>query len=121
MARSSRWSKEQRATLLQMVRDGVSEQDIRQRFAVGTNKGGNHPMTAAEFAQQLKQAMVEAGEIKQGGARKKAERPSVYVVTNTGRLTITDFVEVTGAQAGSKFVLESPRGRSQAWRLLPVA
>ena len=121
MARASRWSKEQRAKLWSMVRNGVAEQEIRNQFPTNDGKGGERAMTAVEFAQQLKQAMVEAGEIKQIVQPKKADKKSEYEVTRTGRLTINDFAELTGFKPGQVFVLEKPRGRSNAWRIVPVA
>jgi hypothetical protein len=121
MARASRWSKEQRAKLWAMVRDGIAEQTIREQFPTSDGKGGSRSMTAVEFAQQLKQAMVEAGEIKQVTPQKKADRISEYMVTRTGRLTINDFTEKTGFKPGQTFILEKPRGRSKAWRLVLVS
>ncbi|MCB2228633.1 MAG: hypothetical protein KQH53_18295 [Desulfarculaceae bacterium] len=116
MARKSKWSPEDRKKLLKMVGDGVSEQEIREKLAYK-----NKAMTSVEFAQQLKMAMVESGKIKQETApAKQAAKPEVYKVTSTGRLTVTDFSDKTGAKAGSKFSLEKPRGRSNAWRLVPV-
>jgi len=120
MARASRWSKEQRANLLAMVRNGIPEQSIREEFVTTDGKRGKRAMTAVEFAQQLKQAMVEAGEIKQATPQKKAEKKSEYEVTPTGRLTINDFAEITGFKPGQFFVLEKPRGRSNAWRVVPA-
>ncbi len=121
MARASRWSKEQRAKLWAMVRKGVAEQEIRGLYPTSDGKGGQRPMTAVEFAQQLKQAMVEAGEIKQAGPKKKADKKSEYEVTRTGRLTINDFTEKTGFKPGETFAVEKPRGRSKAWRVVPVS
>ena len=121
MARASRWSKEQRANLWSMVRNGDSEQEIRDQFPTNDGKGGERAMTAVEFAQQLKQAMVEAGEIKQLSPQKKADKRSEYEITRTGRLTINDFAEITGHKPGEIFVLEKPRGRSNAWRVVPLA
>jgi hypothetical protein len=118
MARSSRWSKEDRTKLLKMVRDGIAEQQVRDHFSTTDAKGKNRSMSAVEFAQQFKQAMVETGEIKQASRQKTTEKKSVYQVTTTGRLTISDFTELTGAKEGESFVLESPRGRSKAWRLV---
>ncbi len=120
MARASRWTKPDRAKMLKMVKNGVSEQDIRAAFTTKGGKGGQRTMNAGEFAQQLKQAMVEAGDIKQAPRKKQAAKPMDYKVTKTGRLTITDFSQLTGAKAGAAFVLEKPRGRSKAWRLVPV-
>jgi len=115
MARASKWNAEQRKTLLKMVKEGVPEQDIRQKLAIS-----GKAMTAAEFAQQLKMGMVESGQLKQGGkAEKEKPKPTIYEVTSKGRLTITDFEALTGYGVGLKFVLEKPRGRSKAWRLLP--
>jgi len=52
---------------------------------------------------------------------KKAEdKPITYEVTETGRLTVTDMAEKTGFEPGAKFTLEKPRGKSNAWRLVPV-
>lgn len=121
MARASRWSKEQRAKLWAMVRDGIAEQEIRDQFPTNDGKGGQRAMTAVEFAQQLKQAMVEAGAIKQVAQQKKADKEMAYEVTRTGRLTINDFAQVTGYKPGEIFALEKPRGRSNAWRVVPVA
>ncbi len=121
MARTSRWTKEERAKILKMVRDGVSEQEIRDQYSTTDGKGKSRAMSAVEFAQQFKQAMVEAGEIKQQSSRPKAvEKKTVYQVTATGRLTVSDFSALTSAKEGESFVLESPRGRSKAWRLVPV-
>jgi hypothetical protein len=121
MARASRWSKEQRAKLWAMVRKGIAEQEIRDQFPTGDGKGGERSMTAVEFAQQLKQAMVEAGEIKQATPQRKADKKSEYEVTRTGRLTINDFTQKTGFKPGQVFMLEKPRGRSKAWRVVPVS
>jgi len=115
MARKSKWSKEDRKKLLKMVKAGVPEQDIREKLGVG-----GKPMSAVEFAQQLKMAMVDAGQIKQAKRPKASSAPKLYKVTSKGRLTITDFSEVTGYNPGSQFTLEKPRGRSKAWRIVPV-
>jgi hypothetical protein len=115
MARKSRWSKSDRKKLWKMVNDGIAEQDIRDKLAVG-----DKPMTAVEFAQQLKMAMVEAGQIKQAKRAKASTAPKVYEVTNKGRLTISDFSDLTGYKTGDKFSLEKPRGKSNAWRLVPA-
>lgn len=115
MARKSKWSAEDRKKLLKMVNSGVTEQDIREDLAI---KG--KAMTAIEFAQQFKMAMVEDGQIKQASTKRKVEKAKVYEVTDTGRLSITDFSAMTGAATGAKFTLEKPRGRSKAWRLVPV-
>ena len=116
MARKSKWNAEDRKKLLKMVGEGVSEQEIREKLAYK-----NKAMTSVEFAQQLKMAMVEAGKIKQQAtAAKKTAKPEVYKVTSTGRLTVTDFADKTGYKAGAKFTLEKPRGKSTAWRLVPV-
>lgn len=114
MARKSKFSDADRKKMLTMVNDGVTEQEIREKFS---------GMTSAEFAQQLKMAMVDSGQIKQAPRGKKAakDKPTIYEVTNTGRLTITDLAEKTGFEAGSKFTLEKPRGKSNAWRLVPVS
>ncbi|MCA1987750.1 MAG: hypothetical protein LDL07_01210 [Desulfarculus sp.] len=120
MARTSRWTKEDRARLLKQVKDGVPEQEIREGFSTKNAKGDTRAMTAVEFAQQLKQAMVEAGEIKQSSRPSAVEKKTIYQVTTTGRLTISDFSEMTGAKEGESYYLEKPRGRSKAWRLLPV-
>jgi hypothetical protein len=69
MARKSKWSKDDRKKLLKMVDSGVAEQDIREKLRVG-----DKPMTAVEFAQQLKMAMVDAGRIKQ--AKRSKTTPS---------------------------------------------
>lgn len=97
-----------------MVNDDIAEQEIREKLAVG-----DKPMTAVEFAQQLKMAMVEGGQIKQAKRTKAATAPKVYEVTNKGRLTISDFSALTGYKTGDKFSLEKPRGKSNAWRLVP--
>jgi len=115
MARKSRWSKADRKKLWKMVNDGVAEQEIRDKLAVG-----DKPMTAVEFAQQLKMAMVEAGQIKQSKRAKTLSGPKIYEVTNKGRLTISDFTDITGYNTGDKFSLEKPRGKSKAWRLVPA-
>ncbi|WP_338598841.1 hypothetical protein [Desulfoferula mesophila] len=120
MARTSRWNESDRAKLLKMVKGGVSEQEIRGNFQTKGVKGASRDMTAIEFAQQLKQAMVEAGDIKQEVRKKEKAQAVIYKVTNTGRLTITDFGELTGADEGASFTLEKPRGRSKAWRLVPA-
>ena len=120
MARTSKWTKEDRAKLWKMVKDGIPEQEIREKLAVPDGRGKTRPMSAGEFAQQLKQAMVEAGAIKQAVRKAKVEKKSVYSVTSSGRLTVTDFATLTGAKPGDKFMLEKPRGRSKAWRLVPV-
>ena len=117
MPRMSRWSAEDRALLLKMVRDGEAEQYIRDCFSYYDKYGVQHSMSAMSFAQQLKQAMVEAGEIKQKNI-KKENMPSVYRVTSTGRLTLHDFQHKTGAKTGQEFILLPPKGRSKAWRVL---
>ena len=119
MARVLRWNKEHRQDLLKMVKAGVPEQEIREKFSTSDKKAGPRAMTAVEFAQQLKLAMVEAGEIKQAERTKNDVKPVCYEVTPTGRLTIPEFAELTGAKTGDRFVVESPRGRSKAWRVLP--
>jgi hypothetical protein len=43
-----------------------------------------------------------------------------YAVTNTGRLTISDFSSLTGAQSGDKFILLGPKGRTKTWRIIKV-
>ena len=113
MARKSKFSTAQRKKMLTMINDGVPEQAIREQFG---------SMTSAQFAQELKTAMVESGQIKQAPRGKKAAADTTvtYGVSNTGRLTITDLTEKTGFEAGSKFTLEKPRGKSNAWRLVPV-
>lgn len=118
MAKSPRWSKNDRATLLNQVQNGVSEQDIRSMFKTKAGGGGQREMTSVEFAQQLKQAMVEAGIIKQSSQR--SIKSDTYVVTNSGRLNIPDFEKITGFKPGTTFSLETPRGRSNAWRLVPI-
>jgi hypothetical protein len=105
--------------LLKEVQKGVAEQVVREKFTTDDGQGGARPMNAVEFAQQMKQAMVEAGIIKQAGRGARASH-SVYEVTTTGRLNLPDFADVTGASPGEVFSLESPRGRSKAWRLVPV-
>gem|GEM_PF-1323512 len=119
MARSSRWGKDDRSKMLKLVKQGVSEQEIRAKFTTKDRKGSAREMTAVEFAQQLKQAMVEAGDIKQAPRKKQAAKPVGYKVTKTGRLTITNFAEFTSVKGGEVFTLERPRGRSKAWRLVP--
>lgn len=118
MARSSRWTKEDRAKLFQEVQNGVAEQEIRKMFTTGGPGGGVRDMTSVEFAQQLKQAMVEAGIIKQ--SREGVLQRNTYEVTSSGRLNITDFAQITGYKPGTVFSVESPRGRSKAWRLVPL-
>lgn len=120
MARASRWTEEERAKLWTLVKKGIPEQEIRQQLSTTGTGGEARAMNAVEFAQQLKQAMVEAGEIKQAPKAQAAPAKSQYVVTKTGRLTVSDFSELTGAKAGDKFILESPRGRSKSWRLTKV-
>lgn len=115
MARKSKWGKDDRKKLLKMVNDGVAEQDIRDKLGVS-----DKPMTAVEFAQQLKMAMVESGAIKQASRAKATKKPITYEVTKTGRLTVSDFSEQTGYKAGDKFTLEKPRGKSKAWRIVPA-
>lgn len=114
MARASKWNANERKKLLKMVTDGVSEQEIREKLGQG-----GVAMSAVEFAQQLKMAMVEAGQIKQASRKKAAPKAKAYEVTSKGRLTITDFTEATGHKPGAKFTLENPRGKSSAWRLVP--
>ena len=116
MARKSKWNQENRKQLMKMVGDGVSEQEIREKL---THK--NKPMTSVEFAQQLKMAMVESGKIKQQApAGKQKAVPTIYAVTPQGRLTVSDFAEKAGAKPGATFTLEKPRGKSNAWRLVPT-
>ena len=62
-----KWSVEDRKKLLKMVSNGVTEQDIREELAIG-----GKAMTAIEFAQQFKMAMVEDGRIKQGNSQEKS-------------------------------------------------
>lgn len=114
MAKTTKWNAEDRKRLFKMVQDGVPEQEIREALS-SDGKG----MTSTEFAQQLRLAMVEAGKIKQAPAKKGKPAPTVYEVTPKGRLTVTDFSELTGFEPGSKFVVEKPRGRSKAWRIVP--
>lgn len=115
MARTSKWNEEDRKNLLKMVDDGVPEQDIREQMSIN-----GKAMTAVEFAQQYKMASVEAGRIKQAARAKTGVVQRKYEVTAKGRLTITDFTDVAGFKPGDKFTLESPRGKSSAWRLVPV-
>lgn len=115
MARKSKWDAADRKKFLKMLKGGVSEQEIREKLAY---KGKS--MTSVEFAQQLKMAMVEDGTIKQAATTKQKAKPQVYVVTAKGRLTFSDFSEKSGYSAGAKFTLEKPRGKSKAWRLVPV-
>ena len=112
MARKSKWTESDRRTLLKLIKDGVPEQEIREKL------GG---MSSPVFAQQLKIAMVEAGQIKQAApAKKAAKKVRSYGLTAKGRLTIPDFSERTDSKAGDKFTLEKPRGKSNAWRLVPA-
>lgn len=115
MARKSKWNEEDRKSLLKMVQEGVAEQEIRETLSYN-----GKPMTAVEFAQQLKMAMVDSGQIKQATKAKATAENKIYEVTQKGRLSITDFAELTGYGAGAKFSLEKPRGKSMAWRLVPV-
>lgn len=115
MAKRSKWSRDDRKKLLKMVQDGLAEQEIREKLG-----GASKPMSSAEFAQQLKMAMVESGQLKQASRKKAPAKPKGYEVTSTGRLTITDFSELTGAGTGASFSLERPRGKSQSWRLVPM-
>ena len=116
MARTSKWSASDRKDLLRMLKKGGTEQEIREKLG----RDGK-PMTASEFATQLKKAMVEAGQIKQVSRKsKKKEDPKTYVVTDTGRLSIVDFQERSNFGPGNKFTLEKPRSKSKAWRLVPV-
>ena len=116
MARASKWSQEDRKQLMKMVNDGVSEQEIRDKLA-----HKKKAMTSVEFAQQLKMAMVESGKIKQQvPADKQKAASTIYTVTPQGRLTVSDFAEKLEAKPGTKFTLEKPRGKSNAWRLVPA-
>lgn len=116
MARKSKWDEVDRKKLLKMINDGVSEQEIRGNLAYKKK-----PMTSVEFAGQLKMAMVESGTIKQEApAGKQKTKPVIYAVTSKGRLTVSDFAERAGVKPGAKFTLEKPRGKSTAWRLVPV-
>lgn len=116
MARASKWSAADRKKLRKMVEEGVPEQEIREKLSANDT-----PMTAVEFAQQFKMAMVEAGVIKQISRKKEsAQGPKEFEVTSKGRLTITNFGEMTGFGTGTKFTLEKPRGKSTAWRLVQV-
>lgn len=115
MARKSKWSADDRKKLWKSVNDGVAEQDIREKLGID-----GKAMTAVEFAQQLKMAMVEAGKIKQASRAKTVKKANTYEVTNTGRLTISDFSQATGYNAGDKFTVEKPRGKSKAWRIVPA-
>ena len=116
MARKSKWDAADRKKLIKMVKGGVPEQEIREKLAYK-----NKAMTSVEFAQQLKMAMVESGAIKQAAPNVKGKaKPQTYTVTNKGRLTISDFSEKAGYATGAKFTLEKPRGKSKAWRLVPV-
>lgn len=120
MARASRWNQDERASLLKMVRKGITEQEIRTQFTTKSKDGATREMSAVEFAQQLKQAMVESGDIKQTSASGPAVAKTEYQVTETGRLTVSDFSQVTGTNSGDKYVIQSPRGRSKAWRLVKM-
>lgn len=51
---------------------------------------------------------------------KAAEKPAAFEVTPKVRLTISNFADETGYQPGAKFTLEKPRGKSDAWRLVPI-
>ena len=114
MARASKWTAADRKKLRKMVEEGVPEQEIREKLSANDS-----PMTAVEFAQQYKMAMVEAGVIKQVSRKKEsAQGPKEYEVTAKGRLTITNFGDLTGFGTGTKFTLEKPRGKSTAWRLV---
>ena len=115
MARLSKWNEKDRKKLLKMLEEGEPEQEIRDQLS----KDGK-PMTSPQFAQQLRQAMVEAGQIKQAATRKAVSEPKAYEVTAKGRLTVPDFQEITGYAPGTTFTLEKPRGRSNAWRLVPT-
>ncbi len=115
MAKRSKWTKEDRKKLLKMVQDGLAEQEIREKLG-----GASKNMSSAEFAQQLKMAMVESGQLKQASRKKAPSKPKGYEVTSTGRLTITDFSELTGSKTGASYSLEKPRGKSTAWRLVPL-
>lgn len=115
MARKSKWDAGDRKKLLKMVKSGVAEQEIRESLAYK-----DKAMTSVEFAGQLKIAMVESGQIKQASVAKKKAKPQVYKVTAKGRLTVSDFGEKAGFEAGAEFTLEKPRGKSKAWRLVPV-
>jgi hypothetical protein len=115
MAKCSKWTKEDRKKLLKMVRDGLVEQEIREKLG-----GGDKPMTSAEFAQQLKRAMVDSGQLKQASRTGGSTKSKGYEVSSTGRLTITDFTKLTGAKTAATFALEKPRGKSNAWRLVPL-
>lgn len=119
MARKSKWSADDRKKLLKMVDRGVPEQDIREQYVSKNKAGKGVAMTAVEFAQQLKTAMVEAGRIKQT-KRKKTKRTRVYLVTEKGRLTVADFSAKAGVKPGDRFVLRPPRGKSKTWRLEPA-
>jgi len=117
MARKSKWGPADRKNLWNMVKKGITESEIRDQLGVG-----GKPMSSAEFAQQLKMAMVESGKIKQQNVKaKKTKAPKGYLVTSKGRLTVSDFTALTGAKAGAKFTLEKPRGKSSSWRLVPVS
>ncbi len=114
MARRSKWSQAERVKLLKMIKDGVAEQVIREKMG-----SGGKAMTSVEFAQQLKMAMVEDGTLKQATRAKSADKPRLYEVTKGGRLTLSDFAQITGYKSGNKFTLQKPRGRSKAWRIVP--
>lgn len=116
MARRSKWSAEDRKKMLKMVKDGVTEQEIRRKLSTD-----GKVMTSPAFSQQLKMAMVEAGQIKQTPRNSTSKNGKEYLVTAKGRLTVSDFSQLTGYKAGARFVLEKPRGRSKAWRLVPVS
>lgn len=116
MARKSKWSAEDRKKMLKMVNDGITEQEIRRKMSTP-----GRAMTSPAFSQQLKMAMVEAGQIKQTPRSSGGQDGKEYLVTAKGRLTVSDFSELTGYKEGAKFVLEKPRGRSKAWRLVPIS
>ncbi len=119
MTRKGKWSPEDRKKLIRLVERGVPEQDIRKQFKTKATDGQLRPMTAVEFAQQLKTALVEAGKIKQA-PKTKNSGPRVYKVTAKGRLTIADFSQKASASTGDRYRLKPPQGRSKTWKLVPI-
>lgn len=116
MSRVPKWNSLNRKMLLKMIKEGKTEREIRKVMA-----GRDKRMTSVEFAHQLKMALVEDGTIKKRTPKIQGETaPDSYKITPKGRLVITDFSEKVGAEQGASFILEKPRGRSKAWRLVPA-
>ncbi len=111
MAKKLKWGVGDRKELIAQMKKGVPEQEIRSSM-------GN--MTSVQFAAQLKKAMVEGGQLKQAKGKQAKEKANTYEVTKKGRLTLSDFGSVSGFQAGAKFTLKKPHGKSKAWRVLPA-